>query len=320
MALRPASLPAFGVFAVAARHENFAHAADELSLTASAVSHHVRRLEATLGVKLFQRHARGVALTVEGRSLADAATAAFSDIDAVAIGLNAVTRGASQVSVTALHSLTYCWLVPRLPRFVALHPRIHVSFETGAALTRFDDTGPDLAIRHGAGYWPGLTAHHLMDEHLFPAASPTLPELNTVTEAAHITKLPLVTDLAFQGWREWFRAAGVRSAHLPEMHSFTDSTDAMRAAAFGLGATLARTRIATPYLQTNELVRLPGPLIKARFGYYAVYPSHQRPTAAAMTFIEWLRVEATEEVPEPPVFVPSLKSRGHLAPVTRGRY
>src|SRR3979411_1354827 len=82
MTLRPTALPAFGVFAVAARHQNFANAAEELGLTASAVSHHVRGLEATLGVKLFQRHARGVVLTVEGRSLADAATAALSDSDA----------------------------------------------------------------------------------------------------------------------------------------------------------------------------------------------------------------------------------------------
>src|SRR5246127_3082731 len=118
MTLRPTSLPAFGVFAVAARHQNFANAAEELGLTASAVSHHVRGLEATLGVKLFQRHARGVALTGEGRTLADAANAALSDIDAVAVALNGVARNATRVQVAALHSVTYCWLLTRLPRFV----------------------------------------------------------------------------------------------------------------------------------------------------------------------------------------------------------
>src|SRR3546814_5326573 len=74
MNLRSALLPSLGVFAAAARHQNFAHAADELHLTASAVSHHVRKLEASLGVALFQRHARGVTLTGEGRLLADAAS------------------------------------------------------------------------------------------------------------------------------------------------------------------------------------------------------------------------------------------------------
>lgn len=302
--MRPTALAAFGVFAVAARHQNFAHAAEELGLTASAISHHVRRLEATLGVKLFQRHARGVALTVEGRSLADAATAAFSDIDAVALALNSVARNVMRVRVATLHSLTYCWLLPRLPRFVALHPQIRVSFETGTAITRFDATGPDLAIRHGAGYWPGLTAHHLMDEHLFPAAAPTLPGAESVTEAAHVARLPLVTDLAFQGWRDWFRAAGVRGVYLPEMHTFTDSTDAIQAAICCLGATLARSRIAEPYLRDGRLVRLAGPMIKARFGYYAVHPSHHRPAAAVRSFLEWLSQEGAREPFEPPVFEP----------------
>lgn len=301
--LRPTALPAFGVFAVAARHQNFANAAEELGLTASAVSHHVRGLESTLGVKLFQRHARGVVLTVEGRSLADAATAALSDIDAVAIALNSVVQNATRVRIAALHSLTYCWLLPRLPRFIAAHPRIRLSFETGTAITRFDHTGPDLAIRHGAGSWPGLSADYIMDEHLFPAAPPSLKGLQGVTEPAHIATLPLVTDLAHQGWREWFRAAGVRGVRLPEMHDFTDSTDAMQAATLGFGAILARSRIVEPYIRDGKLVRLAGPAVKARYGYFAVYPSHKKPTTAVASLLEWLRHEAARESNElPPIF------------------
>jgi LysR family glycine cleavage system transcriptional activator len=303
MALRPTALPAFGVFAVAARHQNFANAAEELGLTASAVSHHVRGLEATLGVKLFQRHARGVALTEEGRTLADAANTALSDIDAVAVALNRVAQNTSRVRVAALHSLTYCWLMPRLPRFVAAHPRVRLSFETGTAITRFDHTGPDLAIRHGEGSWPGLTAHPIMDEYLFPAAPPNLPALQEVREAADVAALPLVTDLAHQGWREWFRAAGVRGVRLPDMHSFTDSTDAMQAAVQGFGAILARSRIVEPYIREGKLVRLAGPAVKARYGYFAVYPSHRRPTASAESFIKWIRHEAAQESNElPPIF------------------
>lgn len=303
MALRPTALPAFGVFAVAARHQNFANAAEELGLTASAVSHHVRGLESSLGVKLFQRHARGVVLTVEGRSLADAANAALSDIDAVALALNGVAQNALRIRVAALHSLTYCWLLPRLPRFVAAHPRIRLSMETGTAITRFDHTGPDLAIRHGAGSWPGLTADFVMDEYLFPAAPASLKGLGKVTQAAQVAALPLVTDLAHQGWRDWFRAAGVRGVRLPEMHSFTDSTDAMQAAILGFGVILARSRIVEPYIREGKLVRLPGPAVKARYGYYAVYPSHRRPTAAVASFLEWLRREVARESNElPPVF------------------
>jgi LysR family glycine cleavage system transcriptional activator len=300
MTLRPTALPAFGVFAVAARHQNFANAAEELGLSASAVSHHVRGLEAALGVKLFQRHARGVALTDEGRSLADAANVALSDLDAVAVALNTETQKAARVRVAALHSLTYCWLLPRLSRFVAANPNIRLSFETGIAITRFDHTGPDLAIRHGAGSWPGLTADPIMDEYLFPAATPTMQGLQAVTEAAHVANLPLVTDLAHQGWREWFRSAGVRGVRLPEMHSFTDSTDAMQAAVLGFGAILARSRIVEPYIRDGRLVRLAGPAVKARYGYYAVYPTHRRPTAGVARFLSWVRQEAALESNETP--------------------
>lgn len=292
MSLQPATLPAFGVFVVAARHQNFARAADELGLTASAVSHHVRTLEASLGVRLFRRHARGAHLTTEGRLLADSVSAALSDIDATATSLKRAPRNVSRLRVATLHSINYCWILPRLKNFTQANPRVRVSFETGVALTRFDSSGPDLAIRHGEGYWPGLTAHHLMDEDLFPAASPTLPEIRDVTDAAAIARLPLVTDLAFQGWPDWFRAAGVRGVSLPEMHTFDDSTDALRAAASGLGAVLARSRLAARYLRAGELVRLPGPALKARFGYYAIHPTHRRPSPAAAAFIQWLRDEA----------------------------
>ena len=300
MNLRPALLPALGVFAAAARHQNFAHAAEELHLTASAVSHHVRKLESTLGIALFQRHARGVTLTSEGRQLADAATAAMSDIEAVASHLHHA-GGVTQLRITTLHSLAYCWLLPRLPRFCKVYPNIRLTLDTGIALTRFDDGGPDLGIRHGPGHWPGLTAHHLMDDELFPVASPALPGASEVREPREIAHLPLVSDMALQGWRDWFRAAGVRGLRLPAMHSFSDSTDAMRASVYGIGAALARKHIVMPYLQRYELIRLPGPALKARFAYYAVHPTHRPLNPAAMAFIDWLKQEAQDERTPMPV-------------------
>src|SRR5918993_5259906 len=105
MALRADFLPALAASEAAARHHNFAHAGEELHLTSSAVSHHVRKLEARLGVVLFQRHARGVTLTAEGRQLADAAGNALADMEGVARGLTAGKDDARRVRVTTLHSL-----------------------------------------------------------------------------------------------------------------------------------------------------------------------------------------------------------------------
>ncbi|QDH69572.1 LysR substrate-binding domain-containing protein [Marilutibacter alkalisoli] len=288
MALRADLLPALAAFESAARHQNFTHAAEELHLTASAVSHHVRKLESRLGVTLFQRHARGVSLTAEGRQLADAASSALADVDSVVRGLRAARAEHNRVRITTLHSLTYTWLIPRMRDLHAAHPDIRLSLDTEVALTRFDDAGPDLGIRHGPGHWPGLTAHLLMDETLFPVAAPDLPGLDKVTTPADIARMPLIADHARQGWLDWFRAADVHGAHIEERHTFSDTTDALNAAAFGHGAALARQRIVAPYLEAGRLVQLPGPELQARWGYYVVYPAHRRLRPAARRFVDWL--------------------------------
>lgn len=288
MALRADWLPTLAAFEAAARHQNFAHAGEELHLTASAVSHHVRKLESRLGVVLFQRHARGVALTAEGRTLADAASNALADLDGVLGALRAPGRDESRVRITTLHSLAHSWLVPRLPAFAAQHPEIRLAFDTEIALTRFDDGGPDLGIRHGPGHWPGLTALPLMDDALFPVASPRLSGLERIRGAADIANRPLVSDHARQGWHDWFRAAGLHGVQPVEHHSFSDSTDALSAAANGLGIALARKRIVQPWLADGRLVALPGPVLPTRWQYYIVHPTHRRLSPAARAFVDWL--------------------------------
>jgi LysR family transcriptional regulator, glycine cleavage system transcriptional activator len=153
-----------------------------------------------------------------------------------------------------------------------------------------------------------MTAHHLMDETLFPAAAPKVAAALKGTDVGAITLLPLVTDLSTQGWRDWFRSAGVRRLELPPMHTFNDSSDALRAAVAGLGVVLARSRLAEPYLRAGELVRLPGPALKARFGYYAVHPSHWRLQPVAAQFVYWLRAEANRGDAVPPSDAPAAKS------------
>ncbi|KAF1055620.1 MAG: Glycine cleavage system transcriptional activator [Stenotrophomonas maltophilia] len=309
MLLRPSLLPALGVFAVAARHQNFAQAAQELNLTASAFSHHVRRLEEVLGTQLFLRHARGVRLTAEGRQLADAANAAFTDVAAVAGHLQPDAERVP-LPVATLRSLSYCWLVPRLPCFQQLHPHVRIELHTGSGLDRYDENGPQVGIRYGLGQWPGLHAQHLMDDELFPVASPSLPGVETLTDPARIAELPLLADLSPQGWRDWFRHAGLRApSPLPPMHSFSDSTDAMRAAVYGMGAVLARTHIAQPYLQRYEVVRLPGPAMKARSAYYVVHAEAQPPSPAARLFIDWVLTQAQDERTPIPALPDSLLGR-----------
>ncbi|RYZ41865.1 MAG: LysR family transcriptional regulator [Myxococcaceae bacterium] len=297
MTLRTDLLPALAAFESAARHQNFAHAAEELHLTASAVSHHVRKLEGRLGIVLFQRHARGVSLTPEGRQLADAASSAMADMDSVLGALHRARDVDDVVRISTLHSLAYAWLLPRLPRFAAAHPRIRLHVDTEIALARFDEGGPDLAIRYGQGPWTGLSAQPLMEDTLFPVASPKLEGLSQLRDAADIAKLPLVSDLSRQGWPDWFRGAGVRAPRFDERYSFSDTTGALMAAVQGLGAALARERIAAPYFTDGRLVRLPGPALPTRARYFVVTPAHRRPRPAARTFIDWLLTQPGQPDP-----------------------
>ena len=292
MLLRPESLSALAAFEAAARHQNFAHAGEELHLTASAVSHHVRKLEARLGVSLFQRHARGVTLTAEGRRLADSASTAMADIEGVLDNLRSPGRGDAPLRISTLHSLASTWLLSRLPRFHGRHPDVRVVLDTDVGLARFEEGGADLAIRHGPGHWAGLTAHHLMDDALFPVASPLLPALENVATPADIARLPLISDLARQGWLDWFRAAGVPAARLDERLVCSDSTDALEAAACGVGVALARARIAAPWLREGRLCRLPGPTVPTRWNYFVVYPAHRKLRPQAQAFVDWLLEEA----------------------------
>ena len=291
MSLRSDWLPALAAFEAAARHQNFARAAEELNLTASAVSHHVRKLEARLGASLFHRHARGVMLTPAGRQLADATGSALADLEDVVRGVRA-GDDENLVRIATLHSWTCGWLLPRLPAFAAAHPHIRLSIETGFALARFEENGPDLGIRHGAGHWPGLTTHLLQHEDLFPVAAPTMAGIESIRTPADIAGMPLISDTARQGWHDWFRAAKVRGATLDEHYTFSDSNAALNAAALGLGVALARDKIVAPFLDGNLLVQLPGPALRARWRYYLIHPAHRRLRFVAQVFVDWLLQEA----------------------------
>jgi DNA-binding transcriptional LysR family regulator len=292
MALRPDFLSALAAFEAAARHQNFAHAAEELHLTASAVSHHVRKLEARLGVALFQRQARGVSLTAHGRQLADSASSAMSDMEGVLGSLRSREGEYERLHISTLHSLTYTWLMPRLARFLVERPAVRLTVDTDVGLARFEDGSVDLAIRHGPGHWPGLTAHHLLDDALFPVAAPTLPGIAELREPRDIARLPLINDLARQGWHDWFRAAAVPGLKLDERYVFSDTTDALRAAAQGLGAALARQQIVAPYQAEGSLVALPGPVIPTRWNYFIVYPAHRRLRPVAQDFVDWILADS----------------------------
>src|SRR6202011_5445358 len=169
MSARLPSLNGLRAFEAAARHLSFTQAASELNVTQTAISHQIRRLEEELGIRLFIRKNRALAL--KARDYLPGVRAAFNDLRLATDRLLRKDDG-HVLTVSTLASLAAKWLLPRLTAFQEAHPGIDVRITTSTGLVDFKSGDVDTAIRYGRGQWPGLRADWLMADELFPVGSP----------------------------------------------------------------------------------------------------------------------------------------------------
>src|ERR1700755_1128262 len=173
MSGRLPSLNGLRAFEAAARHLSFTVAAGELNVTQTAISHQIRRLEEELGVRLFIRQNRALALTPEAKDYLPGVRAAFNDLRLATDRL--LRKDDDRVlTISTLASLAAKWLLPRLATFQEAHPGIDVRITTSTALVDFRTGDVDAAIRYGRGNWQGLRAEWLMADDFFPVCSPAL--------------------------------------------------------------------------------------------------------------------------------------------------
>ena len=285
MIARLPPLTTLRAFEAAARLGSFSRAAEEISVTHSAVSHQVRALERSLGTQLFQRNGKRVSLTEAGRHLASRVGAALREIADAAQVVRRRDRGRA-LSVSTLPSFAARWLMPRLGRFMEQHPEIDVNLHTSVALVDLERDEIDLAIRFGKGDWPGLEAVKFMDDELFPVASPRFNRGRLPRRPAELAKFRLMrSDDEF--WTPWFQAAGVRGIAEPQSPVFSDSALLLQAAVDGQGIALARRSIAEDDLRGKRLVRLFDIAAPAQGANYLVWPKGKlSPNAALLR--DWL--------------------------------
>ena len=239
------SLNGLRAFEAAARHLSFTDAATELNVTQTAVSHQIRRLEEQLGIRLFLRQNRALALTREAQAYLPAVRAAFDDLRRATARLVRPERDCVLV-VSTMASLAAKWLVTRVAAFQDSHPGIEVRFTTSSHLVDFQREEVDLAVRYGRGSWPGVRAQWLMAEDIFPVCSPALlngaKPLRRPEDLAHHTLLH--TTVLREDWQLWLTAAGLPvSLALRRGLSFDLSLMALQAAMDGLGVALGRSRL-----------------------------------------------------------------------------
>lgn len=282
-------------FEAAARYGNLSRAADELNVTHGAVSRQVSELERYIGCQLFRRQAHGVALTEAGKSLFHGTTLAFDRLGASLDDVEA-WRGTKTVTVTTLPSFSTYWLLPRLPRFLDLNPRIGVQIRTSTMLDDLRNPPIDFAIRYGAGRWSGTTSELLIATDAFPMCSPDfLKKHGPFTDPRQMTAVPLVHDVTRQWWVDWFMAAGVRATGLNGGIVVDDYALAVTFALDGHGVALAREPLVRGELAAGRLVSLSDIRVTPQFSYHIARATQRKTSPEAATLQRWLRAEARGE-------------------------
>jgi DNA-binding transcriptional LysR family regulator len=284
-------LPSLRLFEAAARHESFRKAAEELGLTASAVSHGVDSLEKWLGVELFRRRPRGVTLTPAGRHLLPYVSEGLSMI---ALGAQRLPgrRAERRVVLSVAPSFAQLFLVPRLPRFRALHPGIRISIDTSHRQALFPMEGVDLSIRMGKGAWPGVKSDLLFRERLVPVASPAYLASASRTGTIDWPKATYLRVSSVEyDWNAWIEGTQAKVEVVDDLH-FDTTMLASEAASAGLGIAIGRMPLVVPDLNAGRLVKADARIVDIETGYWLVGPSGQETRPAIQSFRKWLLDEA----------------------------
>src|SRR5690349_7318888 len=208
-------LNALRAFEAAARHLNFSRAADELSVTPGAVSQQIQNLEDYVGASLFKRTPKGLLLTHAAQTALPALREAFDRLAEAASLLTAAVDG-RRLTITAAPSFAAKWLVPRLGKFESAHPQVDVWLSADLDLVDFATGEVDVAVRYGAGRYPGLEVTRLMSETVIPVVSPELLAQNALSEPADLSRHTLLhdgspdADESCPDWSMWLAARGIK--------------------------------------------------------------------------------------------------------------
>lgn len=281
-------------FEAAARSESFTRAAEELSVTQGAVSHQVKALEQTLGVKLFTRERQRLVITEAGRNYLAVVRDA---LDRIAVGTERLVQRQTSGVLTVSTSPDFAakWLVHRLGRFAELHSGIDLRVSATMHHVDFAREDVDIAVRHGDGHWPGHDVVRLCAEKLFPVCAPKFVSgRNRITKASDLLKLPLLRLDGTTAWPRWFEAAGLAGA-VAQGPILNRASMLIDAAVDGQGVALARTALAAWDLINGRLVRPVDVSIQMPNSYWVVCPKATAALPKIKLFREWLLAEAADD-------------------------
>jgi len=290
-------LNALRAFEAAARHLNFSRAADELSVTPGAVSQQIQNLEDYIGASLFKRTPRGLLLTDGAQTALPALREAFDRLAEAASLLTAAVDG-RRLTLTAPPSFAAKWLVPRLGRFEQAHPQVDVWLSADMDLVDFAGGDIDLAVRYGAGAYPGLETQRLMQETVIPVTSPETAAANPLNAPSDLARHVLLhdgspdADESCPEWQMWLAARGIKGVDGSRGPRFNQSSLVIEAAMAGRGVALAKRALAQDDLDAGRLVAPMAISTNVDFAYYVVHPKAKARLPQVKAFVAWLLAEA----------------------------
>lgn len=288
-------------FEAAGRTLSFTKAADELHLTQSAVSRQIKQLEDRIGVPLFERHHRALALTEEGERLLATSASVLEQLQGTVDQLRA-SRQQRQISLTTTPGFASFWLIPRLKRFTSDNPDVDVRISATNTNINLDRSNVDLAIRYATQEASPPGATPLFGEEITPVCSPSLitgaTPLKSGSDLRHHTLLHqdyAVMEKTWFDWDTWLTSFGVPDLKPAAAIHFTQYDQVIQAAVAGQGVALGRLPLINDLIRSGALVAPFAKQVSGTRGYMVIRSPSAAKKAHVTAFCDWLFAEARRD-------------------------
>lgn len=300
---RPIGMGHLRAFEAVARHLNFRAAAEELSLTQSAVSRQIQALEDEVGTALFLRHTRAVDLTSAGAQLLRATSQSLDVVDAAVRHIRQ-TLGRKSVAITTWASFASMWLIPRLEAFQSEHPDIDIRIDATDTSVDLGTADVDLALRYAVPQNLPHGAHRLFGEQLTPVVSPWLLKQQAITRVQDLAHVTLIEagdahrsrHLEWLTWQRWLDHQALPNAQRfspKRWLYFNYAHQIMQAALTGQGVALARLPLVAEHLANGDLVEpLPQTRLDSPLAYWLLVAPRSALRPEVKAFCEWIQRQA----------------------------
>jgi LysR family transcriptional regulator, glycine cleavage system transcriptional activator len=289
-------------FEAAARTLSFTKAAEELFITQSAVSRQIRALEDHLGVTLFDRRPRSLALTDQGRVLYRAAAEFLERLQETTDRLRA-DRGVPHLTVTTTGGFASLWLIPRLRTFTALHPDVDVRISASYKTVHLERSLVDVAVRYCKEEEAPEGSIRLFGEELFPICSPMLQQdgpnpLRALSDLKHHALLHMEEARDLMDWDTWLAAHGHAGLRPAASIRFDSYEQMIQAALSGQGVAMGIGRLVAGLIEAGKLIAPFSKSVTGSRSYFVIRSTSTGGRPHVQAFVEWLLQEANAAIAE----------------------